>query len=244
MELATITATAALLTGIANLFMILEMRKQRRANTKSVLKILQSNYKVTIDSNNNWNWKNNENKDNNAFVEIINFGLGSAYNITCSWSCDYNLLINSLKSLDKNNKFNFTYNNNFLEIDNSFHILRNQSTIQIDALTTKDISNKSNILNIPPYYIRAQEKLIQLVFFDNLNNLKEIEYDLDDFPDLDLEIRYEDINNIRFIEKFKVRISFSSISKNDINLILKTNKISTSRLKIIISKLKLIFSCS
>jgi len=217
--IAIITALAALATGIANFFMIREMKKQRIATSKPVLKILQKNDVATINKNKHWSWNENESSFS-IEPKLMNFGTGPALSIKITWKLDLDKIVNGLKYFDPYNQKKFNHNDNTIELDNSFHAVANQKNTTINAVLVNNASNEP--LRIPSYYVTAFEKYIELGF---LNKEGEGDYsNYPTFPSIYANFKYEDIHGNELKQEFKILLSFSSIShgedENEVHTIL------------------------
>lgn len=215
MELAiTLTAIAALLTGIVNFFMLAEMKKQRTAISKPVLKLLSKNTNAILDSKTGaWAW---EESDTNTFrkLNFLNFGAGPAINVSIEWEFDFELLINSLKHFDPYSQIKLEYKNGLLYLGDSIHVIKNQRSEIIDAIPVYSSGEKQG-LNIPLYYFSCIKKYIQLGLLERpetkSGNMES--FDLPDFQNLNVDIKYEDINGNKIKQKFSILLNIASVKK-------------------------------
>lgn len=123
MEIAIfITAFAALVTGIANIFMIFEMKGQRKAISSPILKIIGKVVSAEYKQD-SWNWKNVSRWG--LILELNNFGAGPAINISVNWLVDMSELLKATNQSDDKVDSNF---NGMLKIGDSFHNIKLQST--------------------------------------------------------------------------------------------------------------------
>jgi|GEM_PF-1638457 len=213
---ATVTALAALLTALANSFVILEMRKQRTATTKPVLKLLSKYRKAIVKKESKtWEW---ENKESSHFTKLslMNFGTGPSINLTAEWDISLDKLIDSLKYFDPYKQMTLRHENGFIELDNSFHSVDNQRRLYIEAVPISKSQNGTSI-KLPSYYISAFEKFIQLGILDRPKGKSETAtpVEIPDFPEAYVTLNFEDINGEKLSQKFEVTLSFSSISPSD-----------------------------
>ena len=87
MEMAIfITACAALITGIANIAMIFEMKEQKRAMSSPALKLPGKYCKATYKEN-FWEW--DVDNMHGLPLELINFGAGPCLQCVCKLACGY-----------------------------------------------------------------------------------------------------------------------------------------------------------
>lgn len=209
----TITAMAALVTGIASLLMILEMKRQRMATSKPVLKILTKNRSATVDNESKtWSWDDNE-SSYFTILRLMNFGTGPALNVIVSWDVDLEVLVNVLKYFDPYKQMDFSYKNDFVNLDNSLHAIHNQRTVRIDAVPVNGVSD-GEALKIPSYYVVAFEKYVELGLLKrpkaDSKNSGAIE--LPDFPEIYVNFEYEEINGTKLKQKFRILLSCLFIS--------------------------------
>lgn len=211
METATlITALAALVTGAASLFMVLEMKKQRTAISRPVLKLLSKYCNANSSGRNLWNWEGKSSYG--PRLNFLNFGTGPALNISIEWKLDYQELIGILKRFDPYDRLKIEQDGRFIHLDESFHAIENQKTHKLEAMPVYSGGNKTN-LNIPSYYIAGFEKFIQLAFIDRPKDEdKEAKsYNVPDFLPIKAEVNYEDINGNKINQSFEVQLKISSI---------------------------------
>ncbi|TEW42845.1 hypothetical protein [Psychromonas algicola] len=203
MELATqLTAFAALLTSIVTMFTILEMRKQRVVSHLPILKVLGNHVNLVIDKNQNWAW-------NREKLKIGNFGKGVALDVDVKWEVDINKIISLLQKYDPHNVKELKYENNVLKLDTSTHFVGNQSqkffpAISVDSITPDEII-------IPNYLTTAFESYINEAVLNRPDGSKSL--NLDDFPSVDVLIKYQDINQNEYNKKFSLLINIESVSK-------------------------------
>ncbi|ERL55187.1 hypothetical protein [Psychrobacter aquaticus] len=207
---ATVTALAALLTALANSFIIFEMRKQRTATTKPVLKLLSKYSKAIVEKESKeWAW---ENKESSHFIDLnlINFGTGPSLNLAAEWDISLDKLVDALKYFDPYKQMKFSHKKGFVEIDKSFHAIHNQKIIFLEAVPVSQ--NKKEVsIKLPSYFISAFEKYVQLGILDRPQTETTGPFEIPDFPSASVTLNYEDINGIKFHQKFLVTISFSSV---------------------------------
>ena len=214
METATlITALAALVTGAASLVMVLEMKKQRTAISRPVLKLLSKYCNAESSGRNPWVWED-ESSYRQSLI-FLNFGSGPALNISIEWKLDYQELIGILKRFDPYDQLKIEQDGRFIHFDESSHNVENQKTHKLEAMPVYSGGNKTS-LNIPSSYIAGFEKFIQLAFIDRLKDEDEHSkgYNVPDFPSIKAEVNYEDINGNKIKQSFKVKLQITSIATN------------------------------
>lgn len=213
---ATITALAALITGLATLLIILEMKRQRTATSRPVLKVLTKSRSSTVNNENKtWLWDNSE-SPHSSTLRLINFGTGPALNVMASWEVNFEELVNVLKYFDPYKQMEFGHKNGFITLDNSFHAIHNQRTLRIDAVPVNGVTD-SEVLTVPSYYIAAFEKYVELGVLNRpKTDPKDTGViDLPDFPEIYVDFEYEDINGKKLKQKFKIFLNLSSIIRNE-----------------------------
>lgn len=210
---ATITALAALVTSLASLFMILEMKRQRTATSKPILKVLTKSRSATVkNESKTWLWDDNE-ASHFTKLRLVNFGTGPALNVGVEWDIELESLVSVLKFFDPYNQFDIGHENGWIKLDNSFHAIHNQQSARIDAVPVNKVSD-SEFLNIPSYYLSAFEKYVELGLLsrpkNDANTAKTIE--LPDFPEIYANLKYEEINGTKMMQKFRMLLSIISVS--------------------------------
>jgi hypothetical protein len=213
METATlITALAALVTGAASLVIVLEMKKQRIAISRPVLKLLSKYCNAKSSGRNPWVW---EDEGYRPSLNFLNFGAGPALNISIEWKLDYHELIGILKRFEPCEQLKIEQDGRFIHFGDSVHNVENQKTHKLEAMPVYSGDNKTN-LNIPSYYITGFEKFIQIAFIkppkDQDKQAKS--YNVTDFPSIKAEVNYEDINGNKIKQSFKVQLQISYIGTN------------------------------
>ena len=211
MEIAIIiTAIAALVAGIVNLFVLFEIKRQPHASSKPILKVINGIEEPYIYTNEPfWFWRGEKRDAVVLTTTLYNFGAGPAINIKIKWDTDFEELISALKYFDPYNKMDFSKTPNAITIDKSMHSIDIQSKGYIAALTSNEPSNKQEI-EIPIYYISAFEKHTELTrikrppkndtkSFFNIDNP-----DLPELPPLKLNLEYEDINGGKYKQVFEI----------------------------------------
>jgi hypothetical protein len=192
MEIAIfVTAIAALVTGIANVFMIFEMKGQRKAISSPVLKIIGKVVSAEYKED-SWNWKNVSRWGLN--LRLNNFGAGSAINISVNWLVDMSELLKATNQSDDKVDSNI---DGMLKIGDSFHNIKLQSTKTFYAIPAYD-KEEVNQLFIPKYYLCAFEEFLKVKVFNNENS----EWPL--FPRIVAEISCEDVNGKRCKKKYEL----------------------------------------
>lgn len=207
MEIATLlTAFAALLTSIITMFTVYEMRRQRVVSHLPILKILRGHAQVEIDQQQNWQWKSES-------LLINNYGKGVALDVNVKWEVEIETIVDMLKKYDPHNIKEISLKNNFLKLDNSFHVIDRQSEENYPALPVN--TQSTNKLTIPPYLTTAFEKYISEAFINRPESSKSIDSDFrfEDFPSINIKASYKDINENEYMNNFTLLISTAVISK-------------------------------
>ncbi|MBL7020301.1 MAG: hypothetical protein ISR86_07120 [Nitrospinaceae bacterium] len=197
-----ITAVAALFTGLASIFMIFEMKEQKRAISSPALKLISKNCRA-IHKDSFWQW---DIEDIHGLpLEFINFGAGVAYNVSINWLIEVEEL---LKIINQSDSVDLVGSNigGMLEIGRSFHNTKLQNIRKFDAIPAYQ-RNDMNRVPIPKYYVCAFEEFLDLEVFDN-ENMKTSDWS--SFPCIMADVSYEDIN--KNIEKKRFKITFDIIS--------------------------------
>ena len=159
MEMAIfITACAALITGIANIAMIFEMKEQKRAMSSPALKLLGKYCKATYKEN-FWEW--DVDNMHGLPLELINFGAGPAFNVSVNWLVDMKELLKAINQLDSKM-------DGMLQIGNTFHNIKLQNNKEFHAIPAYD-KKEVNRIWIPNYYVCAFTEFLDLEIFDNEN---------------------------------------------------------------------------
>ena len=123
-----ITACAALITGIANIAMIFEMKEQKRAMSSPALKLLGKYCKATYKEN-FWEW--DVDNMHGLPLELINFGAGPAFNVSVNWLVDMKELLKAINQLDSKM-------DGMLQIGNTFHNIKLQNNKEFHAIPAYD----------------------------------------------------------------------------------------------------------
>lgn len=233
MDVGIITALAALVTALTSFFMILEMKKQRTANSKPIIKVLAINIKAIVNKNNFWSWGDSK-PPFFPKLKIMNFGTGPALNIKVKWEVNIDSLVNVLKYFDPYNQINIKNNKGYLlEIDGAVHSVHNQQKESIDAIP---INNDCSGLNVPTYYIGSFEKYVELGIINRPKEKNDDQtvgtIDLPDFPEIYVYLEYEEINGTKLKQQFKILPSFSSsyhrdIDKTDVYVLFNVEEVAT-----------------
>jgi hypothetical protein len=214
MEIATIiTALAALITAITSFFMVLELKKQRTALSKPILKLLSGYYEAFY-SENSWKWNRETNRV--PKLSIFNFGSGPAINILITWEIEIEKLIKTIKYFDPYNQLKIELKENVFYCDNSIHLIKKQKVHKIEALPVYQ-SGESTTLKIPLFYVVAFEKFIELAFINRptqTNNKVDL-FECPDFPPLRAIVCFEDINGEKFKQLFILNLHVYSITSDD-----------------------------
>ncbi len=216
MELATIiTAFAALITGITSLCIVMEMKRQRIAISKPVIKLIANNFEAVF-CKGTWTWR--VGNDNFAKLSIFNFGAGPAINIIVKWEVDKTKLIKTLKHFDPCNQLKIEWKNDVFICDNSAHFIKNQRLQRIEALPIYQGSNNKK-LQIPFYYITGFEKYMQVAFINRPEKSDDDviqERKVPDYPPIKLTVSYEDINGNKMTQRIILKLSPSLVlHRND-----------------------------
>ena len=183
MEMAIfITACAALITGIANIAMIFEMKEQKRAMSSPALKLPGKYCKATYKEN-FWEW--DVDNMHGLPLELINFGAGPAFNVSVNWLVDMKELLKAINQLDSKM-------DGMLQIGNTFYNIKLQNNKEFHAIPAYD-KKEVNRIWIPNYYVCAFTEFLDLEIFDN-ENMKAPKWP--SFPCIMADISCEDIIRI------------------------------------------------
>jgi hypothetical protein len=197
MEMAIfITACAALITGIANIFMVFELKEQKRATSSPLLSLLGTYCNATYKEN-CWRW--DVSNMHGLPLELINYGAGTAYDVSVNWLVEMKELLKIIKQHGQKTT-------GILNIGRSWHNINPQNFREFDPIPGYD-KQVVNQLLIPSYYICAFEEFLDLEVFANET---ESIFDLPPFPCVMADISYEDIN--KNLEKKRYKIAFNIIS--------------------------------
>ena len=197
MEMAIfITACAAFITGLANVFMIFEMKEQKRALSSPALKLV-GKYCEVVYLENSWKWEDNQRWG--LALDFANFGAGTAFNVSVKWLVEVKELLNAIKQSNSET-------DRMLLIGKSSHNAKLQNNKNFHAIPSYD-KEEVNHLQIPYYYVCAFEKFIELEMYANKNKKG---FELPPFPCLLVDISYEDIN--KNLEKRRYKVSFEIIA--------------------------------
>jgi hypothetical protein len=203
MELATLlTAIAALLTSVVTMFTVSEMKKQRVVSHLPILKVLGKYVNLTIDKNQYWSWD----REN---LNISNFGKGVALDVDVKWDVDIDKIISLLKKYDPHNVKELKYENNLLKLERSTHFVTIQSEKFFPAIRTD--SKASDEILVPFYLTAAFESYIKEAVLNRPDDSKSL--NLDDFPSVNILVKYRDINSNDYVKKFSLTIKIESVAK-------------------------------
>ena len=202
MELATLlTAVAALLTSIVTVFTVSEMRKQRVVSHLPILKVLGNHVNLVIDKNQSWSW-------NREKLQIGNFGKAVALDVNVKWEVNIDKIVSLLQKYDPHNVKELKYEKNVLKLDKSTHFVAKQSEKFFPAI--REDSNTPNEIIIPFYLTEAFESYINEAVLNRPDGGKSL--NLDNFPSVNVSIKYQDINNNEHRKKFSLLINILSIA--------------------------------
>lgn len=207
---AVVTAFAALVTGGANLVMILEQKRHRMATSRPVLKPMTRSVEGRRDADGRWTWGEEQESNSRVPLTIQNFGTGPAINIEIRWTCDKEQLIRALKHFDPYNQLPLKHERNTFHIGTSFHVLNNQESSVIQAIPAHAPAQP---LVLPMYYIDAYEKFIELNVLNrpaSASNTPEF-VSSPAFPSIYLTLSYEEINGGTLVQQFSVLLGYNFI---------------------------------
>lgn len=206
-----ITAIAALITGAASLLMVLEMKKQRKAISRPVLKLLSKYSNARTSTGSLWSWA--EKDFHGPQLKLLNFGTGPALNISIEWILNLQELIAAIKKYDPYDIIKIKEINGFINLDNSIHSFENQKKYTTEAIPVYSGDNDTYV-NIPSYYIAFFEKFIQVAFFDRPKDAegKSSNIKVPDFPSLEAFVSCEDINKDKISQRFLIHLNIICIS--------------------------------
>lgn len=122
-----ISAAAALLTALATLIVVFEMRRQRLSTIQPELAIVQSSLHVWRDKHNYFQITINDDAPNKFYLDlerptvlnIVNVGLGAAKFIQVRWEYDILNFINIIKASDHEDEFNIVFEDDLLGISST-----------------------------------------------------------------------------------------------------------------------------
>jgi len=198
-----ISSMATLITSIATIFIVLEMKKQRLTSHKPLLKFVGKYSKANIDKFKQWSWEDEK-------IELFNFGSGPAIDITINWIANENKLIKLLKKYAQNSKDYDINHNTLLKLKNETHITDRQKSIKIPAISTFDTSKSPTEIRIPGFIISSFSHYINETLLNEekstptSSELKVLKFD--DFIPITIEVSYKDIDNNLYSQKFEFKI--------------------------------------
>lgn len=227
-----ISGLATLSASLIALFTLLEIKRQRKQSYKPEPVIKSSLIYVYSEKFKEYYFPfkisrelyKNENSIVNLsfsdfYLELVNVGISSAKNLSIKWDFDFNKAISTIESKNEDRLFLINYNTKSLEIkfplDNyrEVNVVKNQfEIINFDYL----VNSTSNSFDVIPLRVPVAVMRLYLVYislaleFYNINEKSSKNGSLDNFPELSLNIRYEDISGNKYSKFFNVEFDFVS----------------------------------
>jgi|GEM_PF-3548570 len=221
-------AIAALITAIATLLTINEMRKQRKSSLIPELTFPKNHFFIYWFNPNKGVplfWSKNEiekpEKDVhsapstksyfNVKIECFNVGFGVAKEVEISWDFDIKNFINVLKELDDGNKFKFALSEDaYLRIHSSdldyLSILNRENfePSEIRYLLPAQMVKEPTLLRIPSEYITLYSIYIYLLILTETQQKENI-------PSLNVSLTFKDLESETYTNKFELTPSIPAI---------------------------------
>lgn len=210
--IAAIAAIASLLTSIASFIMVLEMRKQRKAISTPVLKILSKNSYHCSREINHWKWEGED--PYRLRLSLFNYGTGPAINVSINWELDEEDFINTIKQfvLDSQMSLGFKKESGFMHLGDSGHNVEIQRTQKIEAVPVS-IDRYKTTIAIPSYYIAGFGKYMDYLFAMLPNDKFKLDTML--FPPIFTTVNYEDINGDKIKQRFNILLEIGMLGPDD-----------------------------
>jgi hypothetical protein len=193
-----VSGLAAVITALATLFTVLEMRKQRISSYLPDLFFPITRLYVYRDGSGSFFCSSEEglsdsSQRNEVYLEILNIGLGAAREIVLEWDCDIDAFVDLIGQLDVDGISKIEHNKGVLKIGNEINFVFNQARREITHVVPMPIEPKPRRVRIPRFYLELYSLYIYHAFFKEEEGLSRIE----DPPPLQLSLTYKDIGNKR-----------------------------------------------
>lgn len=215
------------------IFTLIEVKKQRLATYKP--DILIKSFLVAISKSPLLKNKENElllfktmdfndyskNYDQEKFnvnphYKVNNLGFGVAKKIKCTWKFDYEKAIKFIQN-KMSNEFAFNYNNSintyFLEnlTDEDFHLSFNTNfeSDNIDYISPINVQDHFHLHTIPRIIIIVHYLYLQFdlqMLNESAENFHYYDFSDSNFPNLKLEIQYQDLNNKKHKKNYTFKV--------------------------------------
>lgn len=212
-----ISAVAALLTALATLFIVFEMRRQRLSAFQPEFAIIQSDLHVWRSKHNFFQITMDDdepelfNEMMRVALKIVNVGLGAAKAIQVQWDFDILNFINTIKSYDHDDEFNIVFEDEHLSISNTekkdLSVICSHGEQFIEKLpyilpATVELTPRT--LALPSSYLSLLKVWTDL----SCNNLasNDSRPSFQDIPDLIVKISYKDIGKTLRKRSFKIKL--------------------------------------
>ncbi|MFH0733311.1 MAG: hypothetical protein V1773_00590 [bacterium] len=235
-----VTGVATLITSIASLFTIWEMKKQRNSQIKPEIVSGDFNVFGRIDLSNIDNfynvWVNDKEHfkirhGNNLNVEIFNLGNGFAQNITFEWIFDFQRIIESIIKLDDSliDKIVFSYNSTgdmgyVLSINNDKYQFSSQHLLNCELKCNAEFLPPITIGKVPYSLIMPQVIIELLTLIFKIYGQENINLEVFDFSVFsaklkiiyfDLEKRkYEKLINFEYLFEYFMKLPYVEIKSS------------------------------
>jgi len=219
------SAAAALVTALATLIVVIEMRRQRLSAFQPEFAIMQSKLHVWRDKHNYFQITINDNVpelfhldlERPTVLMIVNVGLGAAKAIQVQWDYDILNFIRVVKAFDNEDEFNI------VSEDDRLHI----SSTKINELSCTCSYGKHFIESLPYILPAAVEStpraltlpysylsLLKIWTYLSLSNLVSNDSpwpSLQSLPDLTAILSYKDIANTVRNRSFRIKFGTSKL---------------------------------
>ncbi len=152
-------------------------------------------------------------EDSSLFsIPLVNIGLGTAKKIECNWNFDADEFSKKIQKIDMEKRFRFSVKDDFLSI-NIYGEPHSSSSIQMqrkfEYILPINIDKSNSSLTIPPAFLEMLGVMTHLLSICPHEILSKIP-DYTNIPELELEIKYTDIQNIKYFKKLKVKFNLVS----------------------------------
>lgn len=188
-------------------------RKQMELGILPKIILLPLKYELVLHDDKYYEWFFDEKKI--AGIKMVNCGNGPAKNVIVEWVNIMQKLNPIFESINSSKSCQIDINSNVLKIKDgnseSYHIIHNQEKFKYDLISTKEDNYTATV----PYFIC---KIFEIYLNSHSSNENTFNH-LMDFPILDLNIKYEDIDDQTHENNYSIKFSIEIIESDSKNKI-------------------------